>query len=76
MKFHGVWDCYELYDLDEDPEEMNNLLGGYRVTREGGTLDNLINQTAPPELKELFQRMQQLLAQELEATGCRPEPVW
>ena len=76
MKFHGVWDCYELYDLDNDPDERHNLLGDFRIANEGGTLDNLINRTADDELKALFQRMQQLLAQELEATGCRPEPVW
>jgi arylsulfatase A-like enzyme len=26
MHFHGVWDKDELYDLEKDPDEMNNLI--------------------------------------------------
>ena len=26
IRYHGVWDINELYDLQEDPEEMNNLI--------------------------------------------------
>ncbi|MGE0667233.1 MAG: sulfatase [Sphingomonadales bacterium] len=26
IQYHGVWDLEELYDLDADPEEMNNLI--------------------------------------------------
>ena len=27
MKYHGVWDTNELYDLENDPLEMTNLMG-------------------------------------------------
>lgn len=26
IRYHGIWDINELYDLQEDPEEMNNLI--------------------------------------------------
>ena len=26
IRYHGVWDTNELYDLQEDPHEMNNLI--------------------------------------------------
>lgn len=26
IQYHGVWDIEELYDLDKDPNEMNNLI--------------------------------------------------
>jgi arylsulfatase A-like enzyme len=26
IRYHGIWDVNELYDLQEDPEEMNNLI--------------------------------------------------
>ena len=27
IRYHGVWDTNEFYDLQEDPHEMNNLIG-------------------------------------------------
>jgi len=26
IRYHGIWDTNELYDLQEDPDEMNNLI--------------------------------------------------
>ncbi|MBW7863903.1 MAG: sulfatase [Candidatus Hydrogenedentes bacterium] len=75
-QYQGIWDGYELYDLQEDPDEMNNLLAPYRVTTEGGTLDNLINQQADGELRKVYRDMQSRLRRLLDETGCRPEPVW
>ena len=31
MRYHGIWDCNELYDMDNDPDQMNNLLGDVRI---------------------------------------------
>ncbi|MBI2434969.1 MAG: sulfatase [Candidatus Hydrogenedentes bacterium] len=76
MQYHGVWDTYELYDLQADPNEMHNLLGDLQITTQGGTLDNLINHQAAPDLLALIKRMQGLLREQLAATGCRPEPRW
>ena len=27
IQYHGIWDTDELYDLENDPDEMNNLIG-------------------------------------------------
>jgi N-acetylglucosamine-6-sulfatase len=76
MKYHGIWDRYELYDLDQDPNEMNNLLGGFIQTSEGGTLDYLIRSKVDNTLRKLVQEMEERLAARLMETGCRKEPSW
>jgi N-acetylglucosamine-6-sulfatase len=32
MQYHGVWDLDELYDVQKDPDQMNNLMGDVRTT--------------------------------------------
>lgn len=76
MQYHGVWDRYELYDLEKDPDEMHNLLGDCRVTTEGGTLDSLIPKQVSKETAAIFSDMRQRLNRLLEQTGCPPEPKW
>lgn len=76
MKYHGVWDRYEMYDLQADPNEMNNLLGDFRIGTEGGTLDNLIRRTAPEDVKTLFNDLDEKLRALLKETGCMAEPSW
>lgn len=76
MRYHGIWDRYEIYDLENDPEERNNLLGDYLLRSEGGTLDNVIRGTATPEVKELFISLSHRLDALLEETGCQQEPTW
>jgi N-acetylglucosamine-6-sulfatase len=76
MKCHGVWDRYELYDVQNDPHEMNNLLGGFLQGKEGGLLDSYIRQKADLEVKRLFDDMQDRLSKLLRETGCRDEPTW
>ena len=76
MKYHGIWDRYELYDIDKDPDEMENLLGAFLQQSEGGTLDALIRRKAEPSIKTLFNEMQEKLIRLLKDTGCRSEPIW
>lgn len=76
MRYHGVWDKYELYDMEDDPEERNNLLGDYLVGTESGTLDNHIRRTAPKELGDLFTDLNKQLLALLEETGSLDEPTW
>ena len=76
MRYHGIWDRYELYDIKNDPQEMNNLLGDFMVKHEAGTLDNLILRTADEELKGLFSDMKAKLDGLLEEMGCESEPNW
>jgi N-acetylglucosamine-6-sulfatase len=75
-QYHGVWDRYELYDLANDPEEMNNLLADFEITTEGGSLDRLIASRAPEDLKKLHGDLQQRLKRLLKETQCAPEPDW
>lgn len=76
MKYHGVWDRYELYDIERDPDEMNNLVGQFLQRHEGGPLENLIQKKVGPEVKALFSEMQDRLSGLLRETGCREEPTW
>jgi N-acetylglucosamine-6-sulfatase len=76
MRFHGIWDKYEMYNLREDPKEMNNLLGDFMVGHESGTLDNLIRRTAQGETKEKFVELSEKLDKLLTEMGCADEPSW
>jgi hypothetical protein len=73
MRTHGVWDLYELYDVQKDPGQMNNLLAHVRTTTEGGRLFNRIRD---PELRTLVARFEDAIRAELQRTGGRMEPVW
>ncbi|MCA9433197.1 MAG: hypothetical protein KC940_21945, partial [Candidatus Omnitrophica bacterium] len=70
------WDKYELYDIENDPDEKTNLLGDFIIENQAGTLDNLIRNTAEPELKNLFVDLSDRLDKLLEETGSAKEPNW
>ena len=76
MRFHGVWDRYELYDLETDPGEMRNLLGDIRLETQAGAIDRQIMQRADPEVAALFQRLSRRLDALLAETGALDEPTW
>lgn len=76
MKFHGIFDKYEMYDLENDPDEMHNLLGDFVQEGEGGTLDNLIQREAPDDIKAKFNEMNRHLGRLLDEMGAYDEPVW
>ena len=76
IRYHGVWDFYELYDIENDPDEMNNLLAGYIQDSEGGILEAIIRKKAPEEVAKLFDDMTGRLNQLLKETGCLQEPAW
>lgn len=75
-QYHGIWDFYELYDLDNDPHEMNNLLAGCIQDSQAGELDHLLPGMVPPETAALFKQLRKRLREELAAIGCRAEPRW
>ena len=76
MQYHGIWDRYELYDLENDPGEQHNLLAEFMVECEAGTLDGLIERNARGEFKDLFKTMKAALSRQLKETGCAAEPNW
>ena len=73
MRYHGVWDLYELYDIQKDPDQMNNLLDGVKQTTEAGNQLNLIRGT---ELYDFVMDLQGRMFDILEKTGGRTEPTW
>jgi hypothetical protein len=73
MRYHGIWDLYELYDIQRDPNQMNNLLGHVRTRTEGGRLFGRIQD---PELKSLVAGFEERIQEILASTGGRMEPRW
>lgn len=77
MQFHGVWDYYEMYDLENDPKEMNNLLGGLTQGHGAGELDHHLNRLIENEtVRTAYRDMREKLNQLINETGCLPEPEW
>lgn len=76
MKYHGIWDRYELYDIENDPDERNNLLADFMVENEAGGTESIVQRKADRELKKLFGEMQQKLRDELKKSGAAEEPNW
>ncbi len=73
MRYHGLWDLDELYDIQEDPDQMHNLLGQVRTTTEAGPL---LQRIKDAELKALVQDLERRLFQILKETGGASEPNW
>jgi N-acetylglucosamine-6-sulfatase len=73
MHYHGVWDIDELYDIRQDPGQMNNLLAGYRIRNEGG---RLLNRITDPEMRKRVVDFQQRIHRILAETGGRMDPRW
>jgi len=66
MTYHGVWDVYELYDMQADPKQRNNLLGGVTYGWGYGPFLKYVNQQLPdlsPKVKQLDDRLTELVGQ-------------
>jgi len=73
---YGVWDKYEMYDLEQDPDEMNNLLGHIEVGTGWGPLDWLIPGKLTGETKTAYREMRKRLDELLAETGRLAQPDW
>jgi arylsulfatase A-like enzyme len=77
MRYHGIFDRYELYDIQADPDETNNLIADYYTTTEAGNVEARVRVSdAPKELKDLFNSLDARLNEELDRIGCAREPNW
>ena len=76
MKYHGVWDRYELYDLLEDPDETTNLIAQYAVENHAGAVDSRLRTIEDPDLKAVVNDMQGKLRALLREMGAAQEPNW
>jgi len=63
MRYHGVWDLNELYDNENDPDQMNNLLGHLP---KGSQWRSSIKD---PQLKTLVAELEERLFKRIEETG-------
>ncbi len=75
MTYEGVWDIYELYDLENDPEQNNNLLGHIHYGQDYGTFLKHVRQQDPeiwPVVKKLDQRLTDLMNEK----GGSRKPDW
>lgn len=75
MHYHGVWDLDELYDVQKDPTQMNNLLADVRTRTEAGPLLQRLEEREHPYL-ELVRDYQERIKKILRETGGRTEPTW
>jgi N-acetylglucosamine-6-sulfatase len=66
IRYHGIWDTNELYDLHKDPREMHNLLSTSR--RKVVTPD--------PGYRAVYERLCSELNRLIEETGARSLPSW
>jgi hypothetical protein len=69
MQHWGVWDISELYDLRNDPDQMNNLLAAARITYGRGRHTYHIKDEG---LKAQVVGMQTRMAEILRTTGGDP----
>ncbi|MEM9324110.1 MAG: sulfatase/phosphatase domain-containing protein, partial [Bacteroidota bacterium] len=75
MTYHGVWDVYELYDMQKDPQQIVNLLGGVEYGIGYGTFLRHVNRQLP-ELAPTVERLETELDAILQATGGSRVPKW
>ncbi|MEM8768264.1 MAG: sulfatase/phosphatase domain-containing protein, partial [Pseudomonadota bacterium] len=89
MRYHGIWDRYELYDLKADPDERNNLLADYVTTDQIGHVETRVlggrtpleqaflgTGSEDPEFKALFGRLWVRLDELIDELGAAREPNW
>ena len=69
MRYYGVWDIDELYDIQRDPDQMRNLMADVRIELNRG---RLFHQIQDEELRQLVRGLQVRMARLLEQTGGDP----
>ena len=75
MTYEGVWDIYELYDLEKDPDQHQNLLGNISYGYDYGSFLQHVQRQNPdlwPLVKQLDQRLTDLFTEK----GGSRTPYW
>jgi len=75
MTYHGVWDTWELYDMEQDPKQTHNLLGQITYGRDYGTFQRHV-QIQKPDLYELVAPLEAQLNHLLNQYGGLRNPRW
>jgi len=75
MTYHGVWDKFELYDIEKDPNQKDNLLGEVDYGMRYGNFARYAKKQLPalaPTINKLDNRINELLEQ----TNGQRRPTW
>jgi N-acetylglucosamine-6-sulfatase len=75
MTYHGVWDIYELYDIQKDAVQKHNLLGDVVYGQGYGPFTQHAK-TQLPELAPTIKRLDERLSELLEQTDGQRRPTW
>ena len=75
MRYHGIWDVDELYDIQEDPDQMLNLIGDVKTVNQGGPLTRRYTEKSHP-YADLVHDYEGRIEKILNETGGRMEPTW
>ncbi len=75
MTYQGVWDVYELYDLENDPNQRINLSGDIKTDHDYGTFLKHVRQQKS-DLYPLVKKLDDRLIQLLRESGGRRQPIF
>ncbi|MEM8896739.1 MAG: sulfatase [Bacteroidota bacterium] len=73
--YYGVWDLFELYDLENDPSQKMNLLGDINYGWGYGNFLKFVR-LQQPDIYPIVERLDKELEQELAAINASRTPVW
>jgi len=75
MTYQGVWDVYELYDLETDPTQQHNLLGHIEYGQDYGDFLRHV-QRQDPALYQQVAKLDQRLSELIREKGGSRIPSW
>lgn len=78
MRYHGIFDRDELYDLENDPDERVNLIGDFYTRQGGGNVDaRMRNRSAiPKEVHDTYWELRKQLDRETDRLEMRRKAYW
>jgi N-acetylglucosamine-6-sulfatase len=78
MQFHGTFGRYELYDIQNDPDEKHNLIGDFYTRQGAGDVSARMRNKndVGKENNELYFDLLKKLNAHLDELDCEREPNW
>ncbi len=73
--YYGVWDLFELYDLENDPSQKVNLLGDIHYGWGYGDFLKFVR-LQQPDIYPTVEKLEKELKEELAAINASRAPVW
>jgi len=70
MQYYGIWDIDELYDIQKDPDQMNNLLAGTQMLSHDRM--RAVIRIQDPEKRKLMDSLQARMERLLRESGGDP----